>query len=157
MFGTAQRGVKAYANVEMETGVFAASPHRLILMLFDGAKQALNNALLHMRNKQIADKGRSIAHAIRIISDGLQASLNKDVGGELARNLDNLYSYMTNRLLQANLENSEEKIMEVLGLIETIRSAWVQIGENPQSDLSAAAVPLRNESPATQPAAMAKG
>ena len=156
MFGTAQRGVKAYANVEMETGVFAASPHRLILMLFDGAKQALNNALMHMRNKQYADKGKSIAHAIRIISDGLQASLNKDVGGELARNLDNLYTYMINRLLQANLENSETKITEVLGLIETIRSAWVQIGENPKQDLSAM-VSAQNESSAGTAATLAKG
>ena len=156
MFGTAQRGVKAYANVEMETGVFAASPHRLILMLFDGAKQALNNALMHMRNKQMADKGRSIAHAIRIISDGLQASLNKDVGGELARNLDNLYGYMTNCLLQANLENSEAKIMEVLGLIETIRSAWVQIGE-PQTSGSAVGLPPRNESTVTPVTAQTKG
>ena len=84
MFGTAQRGVNAYAKIELETGVLAASPHKLITMLFDGAKVAIDKAILHTQNKEIAAKGRAISHAISILNDGLRASLNKDVGGDIA-------------------------------------------------------------------------
>lgn len=131
MFGNARQGAQAYNNIGIETGVFSASPHQLTLMLYDGAKAALNNAIMYMRNRQIADKGRSITHAIRIIGEGLRSSLNKEAGGELAGNLDALYDYMCRRLLQANLDNDEGMILEVIGLIDTIRDAWVQIGDQP--------------------------
>lgn len=132
MFGNARHGAQAYSNIGIETGVFAASPHQLTLMLFDGAKMALNNATMYLHAKKIADKGRSISHAIRIIGDGLQASLNKEAGGEVARNLDELYSYMCNRLLLANVNNNEAMIHEVIGLIDVIRDAWVKISPTGQ-------------------------
>ncbi len=131
MFGYARQGAQAYSNIGMETGVLAASPHKLIVMLFDGAKMALNNALMQMNSQQTAAKGRSISHAILIITNGLQASLNKEVGGELATNLDALYDYMGKRLVLANLNNDPSIIQEVLGLLETIREAWLQIGDDP--------------------------
>ena len=134
MFGTTRPGVNAYKAVDMETGVFAASPHKLIVMLFDGAKLALSNALLHMNQGQIPAKGRSIAHAIRIINDGLRASLNKEVGGELASNLDALYDYMCNRLVLANLNNDTAILTEVIDLVDTIRLAWVQIESSTNTD-----------------------
>ncbi len=160
MFGNARQGAQAYNNIGIETGVFAASPHQLTLMLFDGAKVALNNSIMYLRNRQIADKGRSISHAIRIIGDGLQASLNKDVGGELARNLDDLYTYMCNRLLLANLNNDEAMIQEVIGLIDVIRDAWVQIAPAGQQmaapiNLAANNVPFAAE-PARAAASFAK-
>src|SRR5438309_154698 len=106
MFGMTQRGVQAYAKVGLETSAVAASPHELIVMLFDGAMVALSNARGHMKAGRIADKGKSISHAIAIINDGLRACLDKKAGGGIANNLDGLYQYMTNRLLQANLSNS---------------------------------------------------
>ncbi len=133
MFGHARQGAQAYSAIGMETGVFAASPHQLIVMLFDGAKVALNNAIHALHSGQIQTKGRSISHAIRIISEGLQSSLNKQAGGEIAQNLDALYDYMCRRLVQANAENSEAMITEVLGLLDTIRDAWVQIGPSAQT------------------------
>lgn len=127
MFGSAQRGINAYAKVELETGVLAASPHKLITMLFDGAKMAIDKAIAHTQNMEIAPKGRAISHAISIVSDGLRASLNKDVGGEIALSLDALYGYMVTRLVEANLHNDIEKLNEVKQLLEELRSAWVAI------------------------------
>lgn len=138
MFGTTRPGVNAYVAVDMETGVFAASPHKLIVMLFDGAKLALSNALLHMNNNKIDAKGRAIAHAIRIINDGLRASLNKEVGGELALNLDALYDYMCHRLFLANLNNDTLILTEVIDLIDTIRLAWLEIEDVPATAVPAA-------------------
>lgn len=131
MFGTSRSGVNAYSTIDMETGIFAASPHKLIVMLFDGAKLALSNALLHLENKKIAAKGRAISHAIAIINDGLRASLNKEAGGQLATNLDALYEYMCHRLFLANLNNDAIMLKEVMELVEVIRQAWLEIDDLP--------------------------
>src|ERR1035437_7913785 len=108
MFGLTSSGAKAYAKVGIETGVMAASPHKLIVMLFDGAMISVSDAIQHMRAGNIPAKGAAISKAISIIDDGLRASLNKEAGGELALNLEALYEYMSRRLLIANLKNQPE-------------------------------------------------
>lgn len=124
-------GVSAYARVGLETGVIAASPHKLILMLFEGARIALSSALMHMRNGEITAKGEAISKAIAIISSGLQASLDVKAGGELAQQLHALYDYMSRRLLQANLHNKPEYIEEVVRLLGELNEAWEAIGLSP--------------------------
>jgi len=128
MFGTSPKNAaKAYSKISMETGVFSADPHKLIVMLFDGAVKAICNASIFMREGKIADKGRSISHAISIIESGLRASLNKKVGGELAQNLDALYDYMAKQLLMANIHNDQKKLDEVKKLLLELKDAWEQI------------------------------
>ncbi|WGG53396.1 flagellar export chaperone FliS [Rugamonas sp. DEMB1] len=131
MFGSRQTGVNAYAKVGMETGVVAASPHKLIVMLFDGAVVALNQALLGMRGNDIEAKGKSISKAIMIIDSGLRASLDKKAGGEIAEGLDSLYEYMSARLLTANLKNDTGIVEEVRRLLTELRDAWNAIGDTP--------------------------
>jgi flagellar protein FliS len=128
MFGTPQsHGANAYAKVGIETGVIAASPHKLIVMLYDGAIVALGNAAQHLKNGDFAAKGHSISKAIAIIENGLRASLDKKAGGEIAVSLDALYEYMNSRLLQANLKNEVEGLQEVQGLLRDLKSAWEAI------------------------------
>lgn len=127
MFGSTYSGANAYAKVGVETGVVAASPHKLIVMLYDGAIVSLGMAMRHIRAGQIAAKGQSISKAIAIIESGLRASLNKEVGGEIAINLDNLYAYMVNRLIEANLGNKEDLLEEVQRLLQDLRDTWNRI------------------------------
>ncbi len=128
MFGTSNsHGANAYAKVGIETGVISASPHKLIVMLYDGAIVALNNAIMHMKNQDIAAKGHSISKAIAIIENGLRASLDKKAGGEIATSLDTLYEYMSNRLLQANINNQAEGLIEVQNLLRDLKSSWEAI------------------------------
>ena len=121
----------AYTQVGVETGVTAASPHKLILMLFDGAIMALGSASRHMAEKNIAAKGQDISKAIEIITNGLRVSLDLEAGGELADRLFALYDYMTVRLLHANLRNDLAAIEEVSGLLNELRSAWEEIAADP--------------------------
>lgn len=133
MFGSRQTGVSAYAKVGIETGVLAASPHKLIVMLFDGALVAIGNALSSMRSGQIGEKGKSISKAIMIIDSGLRAALDKKAGGEIAEGLDALYEYMSARLLQANLKNEPEILEEVQRLLTELRDAWNAIADTPEA------------------------
>ena len=122
---------EAYAKVGIETGVLSANPHKLILMLFDGALMAVGSAERQMREHQIAEKGMSISKAIDIISNGLEASLDMNAGGELAERLAALYDYMCARLLHANIHNDPGALNEVAGLLNEIRSAWQEIADDP--------------------------
>ncbi|NRR30047.1 flagellar export chaperone FliS [Oxalobacteraceae bacterium] len=131
MFGSRQTGVHAYAKVGIETGVVAASPHKLIVMLFDGALVAISNAMMHMRNGDIGEKGKSISKAIAIIDSGLRAALDKKAGGEIAEGLDSLYEYMSSRLLTANLKNDQTILEEVQRLLKELRDTWNAIADTP--------------------------
>src|SRR4051812_45171321 len=103
MFGSSPKGASAYAKVGLETGVVASSPHKLIVMLFDGALVAIRTAGVHMKAREIEKKGNAISKAIMIVANGLRASLDKEAGGQIAVSLDNLYEYIGRRLLEANL------------------------------------------------------
>jgi flagellar protein FliS len=128
MFGSSQmNGANAYAKVGVETGVIAASPHKLIVMLFDGAIISIDNAMQHLKAGKIAAKGKAISKAISIIDNGLRASLDKKIGGEIAVSLDALYEYMTNSLILANLNNQVELMLEVQNLLKDLRSSWEAI------------------------------
>jgi flagellar protein FliS len=131
MFGSRHTGVHAYANVGMETGVLAASPHKLIVMLFDGALVALSTALNGMRSGNIAEKGKSISKAIMIIDSGLRAALDKKAGGDIAEGLDSLYEYMSGRLVTANITNEPAILEEVQRLLIELRDAWNAIADTP--------------------------
>lgn len=118
---------KAYAQVGVESGVSAADPHKLIAMLYQGALLAIANAKNSMLRKDIPAKGLAISKAISIIDEGLNASLDKNVGGELAQNLSSLYDYLVLRLLAANLKNDPAALDEVSRLLSELRDAWEAI------------------------------
>lgn len=133
MFGTMRNPAQSYAKVGLEVAVETASPHKLILMLFDGAVAAINIAKFEMESGEVAKKGASISKAIDIISNGLRASLDMEAGGELAGRLSALYEYMAQRLLFANLKNNTATLDEVLELLISLRSAWEQIAPDQQA------------------------
>jgi flagellar secretion chaperone FliS len=136
-----RNAAQAYARVGLETGVVAASPHRLVLMLFDGAIDAVADADSHLKEGRVADKGEAISRAISIINDGLRASLDQTQGGEIAGYLLDLYDYMSRRLLAASLNNDRAALREVTRLLAELRTSWAAIGEAAKQPVPAAAFP----------------
>ena len=129
----ARRGAAAYSSVGVETGVSTADPHKLILMLFEGALLQISTAAIALENKDVPGKGMAISKAIEIILNGLKVSLDYEAGGELAQRLGALYDYMTQRLLYANLHNSRPAMDEVTQLLTDLKSAWEAIGASDQA------------------------
>ncbi|MGB2832680.1 MAG: flagellar export chaperone FliS [Methylotenera sp.] len=132
MFGLQKQGVNMYAQMGLETGVLAASPNKLIIMLYEGAISACRGAIVHMRQQDIQKKSDMIGKAIMIIESGLRLSLDKKAGGEISASLDALYMYMSNRLTIANIRNQPEMITEVIQLLTDLKSAWEAIEKAPQ-------------------------
>ena len=95
-------------------------------MLFDGAVTAVMKATMALRNGNHAARGESTSRAIRIIEEGLKASLDPEVD-EISANLAMLYDYMTRTLLQANLHSHADQYEEVTRLLKDLREAWQQI------------------------------
>ena len=122
--------IAAYRSTGVETGVESADPHKLILMLFEGAQEALAKAKLHMQHNETAEKGEMLSKAIMIIDHGLKASLDMNTGEDIAQKLFSLYEYMTNRLLIASAQNDIKIIDEVNHLLTELYDAWKTIGES---------------------------
>ncbi len=127
MFATRRTAASSYRRLDLETAVAQADRHQLVAMLFDGASAAIAQARHQLAAGQIAAKGEATGRAVRIIEEGLKASLDAR-GGELASNLHALYEYMACRLLSANLASDDSQYREVGRMIEQLRDAWAQIG-----------------------------
>ena len=128
MFGKSLNPLSAYAEAGIAAKVQTASPHLLILLLFEGAASAISMARLHLEQNDVAQRGKHISQAIDIISNGLKVSLDMETGGKLAEQLAALYDYMCRRLIAANIGNDATALDEVARLLEEIHSAWREIG-----------------------------
>jgi flagellar protein FliS len=115
-----------YGAVMVETGVSDADSVQLIQMLLDGLIESLDAAEGHIKANAIQAKSQHLTRAGRIVL-GLQGALDFEKGGDLARNLSELYGYVTKRLLQVNLKNDLEGLHEVRGLMQQIREAWMLV------------------------------
>lgn len=116
----------AYQSAAAHGGVAAADPHRLVVMLMDGALERISTARGCISRGDTIEKARLLNRAVSIIGE-LRSSLDMKGGGQIAANLGDLYDYMCRRLLTATSENRVEMLDEVSNLLHEIRGAWVAI------------------------------
>ena len=133
-----RRAAFAYAETNVVSGTLDASPHSLILMLIDGALEAIGQAQAHLASNNTQAKNAAASKALRIIEEGLRASLDRRNGGAIAQRLDGLYEYMTRRMLMANLKNDPSGYAEVGKLLREVRSGWEGIAAEVGGTRSAA-------------------
>lgn len=126
-FSSSFSAAKAYGEVAVQSGIAASSPHKLIDMLFDGLIDSINKGRGAMARGEVEEKGKALGKAARILEEGLKAGLNLEQGGELADNLRNIYDFCIVELTTANLKNDENKLEDVLKIIEPIANAWKEI------------------------------
>ena len=112
-----------YAQMNAYTGVTAASPHRLVQMLMEGALNRIATAKGCLARGDMEPKSAQISNAAAIIN-GLRSSLDFDSGGEIAQNLDALYDYMLRRLMEGHRANDAAALDEVAGLLRQIKEGW---------------------------------
>lgn len=130
-YAKGQGALSQYRQVGVHGGVADASPHRLIQMLMRGAQENIAFARGYLERGDYEAKGRHIGRAAAIV-EALQTSLDMARGEAIAANLAALYEYMNRRLLEANLENDDARLVEVAGLLGQIQSAWDAIADVPE-------------------------
>lgn len=127
MFATSLQPVEQYRSVSTVTAVSQASPHQLVLLLLDGALAAVLQARHALTTGDLETKLSTLSKAMRIIDEGLKASVESDSDPSLAENLRALYDHMVSRLFMANLHNSDVPLAEVARLLGDLRSTWAEI------------------------------
>ncbi|GGO84935.1 B-type flagellar protein FliS [Marinobacterium nitratireducens] len=120
------KGINQYRQIDTETAVHNASPHRLIQMLFEGALKSVTAAKGAMDNGSPAQLGEHIKKAATIIA-GLEEGLDKENGGELAENLERLYQHAQDTLVLAQSEKSVAKLDQVTAILLELKSGWDQV------------------------------
>ena len=118
--------IDAYKDTKVQTAIDDASPHQLVKLLLDGALERIASASGAMERGEIALTGEAIGKSISIL-DNLRVSLDHQQGGAVAANLEQLYDYMTRRLLEASVAQDAELLAEVMGLVKEIKSAWEEV------------------------------
>ena len=117
-----------YQNAYKKASVNTLDQNKLIIMLYDGAIKNANFAVQYMESGEIEKVHDSLIKTKNIVTE-LLATLNMEQGGEIAKNLKSLYSYMFSQLIEANMEKKSEPVLSVIDLLKELRGAWVQIRE----------------------------
>ena len=115
-----------YGKIKDDTQTMYASPHQLMLMLFDGALEAMSLTIAAIQNKNFELRSKQNTRSITIIN-GMRECLDMDAGGELADNLYSLYQYMTQELFRASVKNDDETIRNIQTMLKDIRGSREKI------------------------------
>ena len=119
----------------LETAVETASPARLIVMLYDGAIRFINEATYAMQQRDYETQNAKLQRAQKILAE-LISSLDFDKGGEIAENLFRLYTYMYNQLVEANINDSRDRLEHVVHLLSELREAWDTIATESETQVA---------------------
>lgn len=115
--------MNAYTNQYINNQILSASKEQILLMLYDGAIRFTRQAKAAIENDDMATKGKYIGKAMAIISE-FSNSLDHDIGGDIATDLDALYTYMLKELSYANVNNEESPLDSVINLLTDLRQTW---------------------------------
>lgn len=111
------------ANQYKQTAVLTANRGQVLLMLYEAAIRNCKQAIIHIENKDIPAKGKAIVKTHDIVNE-LVNSLNHEIGGKIAEELERLYNFIIEQLMKANVENTKEPLEASLKVLETLYSGW---------------------------------
>jgi flagellar protein FliS len=115
--------MNAYLNQYKNNQVYSASPEQILIMLYDGAIRFLTQAMQGIEEGNIELKNHGIQKAMAIVME-FRNTLDHNIGGEMATNLDALYDYMIREMTQANLKKDRQKLQAVQNMLCDLRDTW---------------------------------
>ena len=105
-----------------------ASPAKLVSMLYDKVTLSLKEAIAAIEAGEVEARWRANARAMEILSH-MWSTLDVEKGGEIAQNLESLFSFMLARLPEVDLRNDPEPAREVISLLEPLRESWRELAK----------------------------
>ena len=115
-----------HAAIEMEQRIDTVTPHEVITLLMNGAQERIEQACQSLSAGETEVAGELMTKLVGIIN-GLRGSLDFEVGGELAENLDKVYGYLVERLCTAEEDTAITVLEEAKQLLGELQSGWVAI------------------------------
>jgi flagellar protein FliS len=132
-----------------ENAARGASPIGRVVLLYEQAIKDIGGAITALNSRDIEKRTQSLNHALLVIGQ-LQACLDLERGGEVARNLDRFYSLLQKRLLEAQFRGSDEILRDQMDLLLSVRAAWVEV-ENAEARETEPAAARAAQSPEVTP------
>ena len=129
-----------YQNAYKKAAVNTLDQNKLIIMLYDGAIKNASFAVEHIKSGEIEKVHNCLIKTKNIVTE-LMATLNMEQGGDIAKNLQSLYSYMFSQLIEANMEKKFEPVLVVIDLLKELRAAWVQINAKNKAETNKRNIP----------------
>ncbi|UAA39492.1 flagellar export chaperone FliS [Paraneptunicella aestuarii] len=133
----ALKGIHAYKKGNLKQELASADPHKITLMLMQGALERMAYAKGAIERKEYENKSEHISRAVAICLN-LRDTLDMSIKSEISDNLFALYDYMVQRLTDANIQNSLSILDEVINLMLPIKNAWAQIPDSAKQEAYAA-------------------
>lgn len=128
-----RKNLKTYRQVNIESGVLSSDPHKIVLMMFDGALTAIAEAKGAIERKDLESKSKAITKAINIFS-ALRESLDKESEPTISDNFDNLYAYCIGNLIDLSVSLDLSGLDEISSFIKPVRDAWSQMPESAKQE-----------------------
>jgi flagellar protein FliS len=125
------------ADSYFQTQVKSSSPLERVVMLYDAAIRFANMASDAFARRDIPARRVAMSKMMAVIGE-LQGCLNMEQGGAVAEELDRLYTWMTDRLITATIQQDPAPVQEVRKVLETLRGAWHEIAAKPAAPVTAA-------------------
>jgi flagellar protein FliS len=129
----------------LEDRILSADPVELIHIVYQHALDMVIDARRHLAAGEVTERSRSISRAISAVSE-LDSSLDHAHGGQISKNLGDLYQYMRTRLTAANLMQQDAPLAEVESLLATLDEAWSALRTLPAAPVAEATVPSPSKS-----------
>ncbi|PLX91434.1 MAG: flagellar export chaperone FliS [Desulfuromonas sp.] len=117
--------MNAYTQQYQQNQILTASPEQILVMLYDGAIRFTRQAMQGIETQNTSLKLEGVSRAMAIITE-FSNTLDHEIGGEIAENLDALYAFMNRQLSQVNIDGDIEKLKVVEGLLMELRETWVE-------------------------------
>ena len=128
-------GYGNFSGQYQRTNITTASKIGLVVLCYEKAIQSLKLAKMRYERKEFEAKAKALENAILIINE-LQSSLDKEKGGAIAENLDNIYSYLTKRLLEGDLKGDLSIFDEAAHILSELKEAWEVIASEDKEKAS---------------------
>lgn len=127
------KGIQAYKKGSLKQDLSTADPHKITLMLMQGALEKIAMAKGSIERKEFESKALHLSKATSILVN-LRDTIDLEVKSEVGENLYALYDYMIRRLTDANIQNSLKIMDEVISLMLPIKNAWAEIPESAKQE-----------------------
>ncbi len=116
-----------------ETEIRTASPEMLVVKMYEGAIRFARQAIEMNEAGRLVERGNALSRCMAIVAE-LRNSLDHEQGAEIATNLERLYNFVTERLLDANLQGRSESIEEAVRVLDVLLGGWAEIANGPKAE-----------------------
>jgi flagellar protein FliS len=142
--------MNAYLSEYQNTQVSTASPEQILILLYEGAIRFSNQAMQAIKERNRPRKAEKITKVVHIISE-LSGTLDLEIGGEIAENLEKIYNFMILELLAANVHDDQTRISAVVKMLSELKDSWqeaIKIKSTGNTEIPVAAGELSPHPPA---------